>query len=320
VRYLDHKKFIVNNLRRSLGLKYSPLHAKVEITRKCNLNCRMCLRQKLKDHDRSMSMDMFKDIIDSNSFTTLYPHGYGEPLCHPRFLDMMSYCHSNNVETGLVTNGTLFSRGIAERYLRLNPYKVTFSIDSPFKKEYEYIRRGADFDVVMKNLRDVVKVRNRLDVDTRVSIHMTVNKFNKKSIPAMEVFCRDLGIGLSVSDITVGHDVGTSKEEFSIRNGNYNGGGIRECKAPWNSVYIDVSGDVFPCTDNLDFCLGNISESSIFNIFNSDRMKRFRMLSRTGRLVSCNRCTLWSRGRPHIWRSYFKMLVRGVVDNVKRKE
>jgi len=284
-----------------MGFSYEPIFAKIEITRRCNLDCEMCYRHALGSIPNDMTLKQFKQIIDKTNFKRIATHGYGEPLIHPDFLEMMQYCQKKGVKTMLVTNGTLFTEELALGYLKTNPVSITFSIDSPHKEQYEKIRRGASFDRVMKNLKFIADNRG----NTKVRVHMTVWKENYKTVPEMKRLCKNMDIELGIADITYSYDFKKSREKNSVRN-EMPKNEYRKCYLPWLSTYIDVEGDVYPCTDNLNWKLGSIYEKSMKEIYNSEKMRKFRELSVTGKNENCVKCSAWAPGDCPIVKRYLK--------------
>lgn len=64
------------------------------------------------------------------------------------------------------------------------------------------------------------------------------------------------------------------------------------CIAPWTEIAIMPNGDVVPCADYPDYTVGNITESNLFDIWNGEKMQKFRKLlkKRGGLLPICYRC------------------------------
>lgn len=60
------------------------------------------------------------------------------------------------------------------------------------------------------------------------------------------------------------------------------------CRAPWESVHINVDGDLFPC---MAIKMGNVKEQTLQDIIADDTFRRFRDTIRTeGTVEGCNRC------------------------------
>lgn len=81
----------------------------LEITNSCNLNCHFC--EAVKHHDFMALEDIKKLLIQIKEFTNyVYLHILGEPLLHPMFDAILSFCDELNLNIQLVSNGTLLSK------------------------------------------------------------------------------------------------------------------------------------------------------------------------------------------------------------------
>lgn len=72
--------------------------------------------------------------------------------------------------------------------------------------------------------------------------------------------------------------------------GNFFGYG--PCISPWFVTEIMPNGDVAPCRDYPDYITGNLMDQSIFDIWNGDRYKKFRLALKDsgGTFPICSRC------------------------------
>lgn len=78
----------------------------LEITNSCNLNCPFCEAE--KHHDFMTLNDIKKHLVEIKQITNyVYLHILGEPLLHPNFREILSFCDELDLNIQLVTNGTL---------------------------------------------------------------------------------------------------------------------------------------------------------------------------------------------------------------------
>lgn len=87
-----------------------PETVNLELTLRCNLNCKMCQRSfpgfRLPEHT-DMTMTMVKNVLPLLARTKLvWLSGFGEPLLHPELLPIISLIRSVNpaIETAFTTN------------------------------------------------------------------------------------------------------------------------------------------------------------------------------------------------------------------------
>jgi MoaA/NifB/PqqE/SkfB family radical SAM enzyme len=86
-----------------------------------------------------------------------------EPLTSPHFAPILDLASRHGVpELGFYTNGLLMKERIVEAILGHGVTVVVVSVDGATKRTYEAIRRGADFDVLLRNVERLVRRRAAL--------------------------------------------------------------------------------------------------------------------------------------------------------------
>lgn len=67
--------------------------------------------------------------------------------------------------------------------------------------------------------------------------------------------------------------------------------GSERCFSVWNKTYIMPDGDVSPCPHYTDYRVGNIKDSLIMKLWNSEPYRHWRReLQKHGRFPVCYRC------------------------------
>src|SRR5262245_29868778 len=96
-----------------------PLTLAIESTAKCNLFCPMCPRENIYFPPRDMELSLFRKIIDEGKdyLEFAVPYGVGEPLLNPEIYDMIAYCKSQGVPSGISTNATLLNEETSRRLI-----------------------------------------------------------------------------------------------------------------------------------------------------------------------------------------------------------
>lgn len=73
-----------------------------------------------------------------------------------------------------------------------------------------------------------------------------------------------------------------------INEPRFNKNNFRKCKAPWESVHVNVDGNLFPC---MAICMGNVKETPLKEIILGERFMRFKnAIKKEGTVSGCNRC------------------------------
>lgn len=258
-----------------------------------------------------MTIADFTRILDHLPHLVVWsPHGYNEPLLHPRFFDFCQIADHRNIRLSLVTNGTLLGPQATDRLLTLNPLQIRVSIEG-VGKAYEHIRRGAKWHSIYRNLQYLAYATAKKDVP--LSLYVTVWRNNIQNIPALIALAEELNLPIKFTDITWQNEWGESKwlnalretftsdqlrqlvrssDKISVRFG-ITKKQKRACTLPWSSIYIDVTGETYPCTDNLTWPMGNLIHEPIKQIYNSAFYQQFREASLTGTNDACKNCVSW---------------------------
>lgn len=130
-----------------------PLVAKIEVTTRCNLACSMCAMTFAHEQREDLSFERFMKLEPVFPYLlSAYLYGIGEPLLHPRIMDMFSVLRGHGVNVGIITNGLLMTRDMIDVWLEKGLYKLSVSIDGASAKTYNLIRRGGSFDRLMENI------------------------------------------------------------------------------------------------------------------------------------------------------------------------
>jgi MoaA/NifB/PqqE/SkfB family radical SAM enzyme len=85
----------------------------IEITTGCNLNCRMCVHRAWGEPTGDMSLATFGALMEQlgqfRSPPIVHLGGYGEPMSHPHFLDMIRLAKATGAQVEVTTNGSSWS-------------------------------------------------------------------------------------------------------------------------------------------------------------------------------------------------------------------
>jgi MoaA/NifB/PqqE/SkfB family radical SAM enzyme len=131
----------------------------------CNLRCPMCSVppdiSRKSTESKYMNIDKYKNIIDNiNGYVTDLTLVYsGEPLLHPKFIDIVRY-PANDYYITTISNATVFKNGVLDAILKYVDI-IFFSYDGFSKESFEKYRIGADFDEVTKNIENLLIERKK---------------------------------------------------------------------------------------------------------------------------------------------------------------
>lgn len=280
----------------------------------CNGKCPNCpytnseIRKDYKDQP-FMGEDTFRIIADQcgKYGAWIRISGGGEPLLHPRAVELIEYAKSAGAKVGLITNGSKFSEESTRRLLAAQVDMVEFSVDAADRKTYEKLRKGLKWEILLRNIKRMMEMRNKMKSATKI-IASAVNQKGVK-IDAVADFWEPL------------------VDEFQKRK--YLTWGINDpaesadptpylppekqvpCPFLFERLNIDSRGKVMVCgfdiAANTD--MGNVHEKGIKEIWHGEGFQYYRKmhLDRRGNEIEiCRNCSDWKyRSWKH---NYWKII------------
>ena len=170
----------------------------IEATTGCNLYCRTCVRNVWDDREAKMSMETFSRLAQSlESLPNLKQvvfAGFGEPLTHPRILDMIETVRRRDVAVHIGSNGLLFTEKMAGELVRLGVERLVISIDGVKPDTYQGIR-GAMLAQVLANMRRLNEVKRRLGaVKPLLGIEFVALKNNRAELADLAGLAVELNV------------------------------------------------------------------------------------------------------------------------------
>jgi len=199
-----------------------PKIAHIEITRKCNLKCYMCRYGREEEVKKIGTGDFDIELFDKMiPFMQNVPNiglfGWGEPLYHPNFIDFIKAIpelkdrgkpHLSTKTRPFIsftTNATLLNHELLNLLIRNKLDGINVSIDSLDEKNFNFIRKGADFNKVVANLRMLQALKKQQGIFyPAITIQSVAMRRNIEELPDIVRFAADLEITqIRVTYITV---------------------------------------------------------------------------------------------------------------------
>lgn len=147
---------LVDKVFRRSHLLARPLRIHLEVNDLCNLRCKMCARRsdQFPKNRGEMNIEVVRRLVPWFSYSEYVGlAGNGEPFLHHQIFEILKIIISAGSVPSVVTNATLLDNGCIERLLTLGPTILVVSFDGARKETFEFIRDGADFNLVVENLR-----------------------------------------------------------------------------------------------------------------------------------------------------------------------
>src|SRR4030043_2307856 len=147
----------IQHIQQSYGIRPEaqefPMMCVLSFTYVCNARCPNCpytnskIRSDYKDRP-FMHEDTFRIIADQCGEYGAWVRisGGGEPMLHPKAVELMEYAKRVGAKVGLITNGSLFSTESSTRLLDAQIDMIEFSVDAGDRHLYEKVRKGLKWD------------------------------------------------------------------------------------------------------------------------------------------------------------------------------
>ncbi len=162
----NHARFRREARRRPDRMASTPPSIEIELTNRCNLACIQCLRsQGLKRYELGdIAFEDFQRILAQFPHTTnLCLNGFGEPLMHKRFFEIVAWARRalGWAKIVIYSNGMLLSEDVARRLPGSGLTEINVSIDAALPATYERVRRGGELETVHGGIRRLLRARAR---------------------------------------------------------------------------------------------------------------------------------------------------------------
>lgn len=274
----------------------------IETTARCNLQCKMCPRTlALKRPTKDMNLKTFRNIMEQieGKVEFISLQEYGEPLMNLNIFKMITIAKNYNIKTGLSTNATLLSKETSYKLIQAGLDYLIFAFDGATKKTYEKIRKGAKYEMVQRNIKNFLEIKNKLQSKIFVVVQCIYMKETANEIADFKKQWWIKGVdALRIRQITQGisqYDQETKKKLTNKQN--------VPCYWLWTEPAIFWDGTVVPCCQdvNADIVLGNINTENLLNIWNSAQMQHLRRLHKKGKrdkIPICKDCNMYQPSLP----------------------
>lgn len=210
------------------------------ITKACNLCCSHCWGDNACSE--FLTMDNYLKILEFAKFVNINTIQYtgGEPLLHPHLIDFAKISKKlkfnnrlrTNFSTKILDNNFLINilnyfdsiyislDGLAEDNFYLRPskeYKKLEQIDEEKAKKnfYEYSKNN--FNIIVKNLENLISLKNQLKLNTKIIIATVIQKYNINKLEKFIEFINqynDLRLDLTQISLDKNDDRNIEKKDF----------------------------------------------------------------------------------------------------------
>lgn len=301
-KYKEYRKKWEENPTKHIVEKF-PLNLDLEVSRRCNLRCTMCLKTtKMKKGEKmdegDIDFELAKKIIDEGAENGLYGikfNYFGEPLMNPKLPELIKYAKNKGIIDVMInTNGVLLNEKMSRKIIESGLDKLFISVDSPNKEHYEKIRSGANFDTVIDNIKRFVKIRKELGkISPVVRVCMVVMKENLNEVYDYIKLWAPIVDLISFGDYVNMGGIDEKENERILNPPEIHKDFI--CPQLYQRIFVHWNGQIGLCGKdyNPKMGLGNANNMSIKEVWLGEKMKTIRKLHETGqykKIFLCKDC------------------------------
>jgi len=295
----DKVAFLIN---RSASLQHllfdKPLSLQIEPTNYCNVDC-ICCSAPISVRPRGfMEYELFTKIIDDASSVgvkRIHLYLHGEPLLHPKIVDMIGYIKSKNLAVHLFTNGMILNKTKIDSFLNSGVNSsdyFTVSILGYSKKIHELVMKRVIHEKVLTNIDYFLEARHKLNLNGPIiEVIFQITPENKDELKDFNNYWKN-----RVDHVRIGGKIAytfskdqNEKAKIPLRRST--------CKVLWDRMTIYWNGDVTLCCVDTrgEWILGNLRTRSLLEIWRSEQLrniKKFHMKRQFSNIPICAYCDM----------------------------
>ncbi|NQV04312.1 MAG: radical SAM protein [Candidatus Omnitrophica bacterium] len=316
---MKNRKKIIKHTQSKYGIRPEalefPIMCVLSFVYVCNAHCQNCpytnskIRRDYKDRP-FMLENTFKMIADQcgEYGAWIRLSGGGEPMLHPKAMGLIEYAKKAGAKIGLITNGSLFTEKSSQRLLESQIDMIEFSVDAADPTTYRKVRRGLKWSVLLKNVRRIVNLRNKMKSRTKIiasgvnQIGVDIDKVEKFWSPMVDNFQKRKYLTWGITNPVRSAD---PKPYLPLDK-------HIPCPFLFERLNIDSRGRVMVCGFDIaaNTNMGNVHEKSIKEIWHGEGFEYFRRMhlsSRGNEIKICRNCPDW---KYRSWKHNYWKLVK----------
>ncbi|OGU55186.1 MAG: hypothetical protein A2V66_00520 [Ignavibacteria bacterium RBG_13_36_8] len=250
-------------------------------------------------------IDDLKQMVDSSEqkVTELHLYKDGEPLLNKQLGEMIAYAKSQNVAESVqtTTNGALLTKEKAIEIIENGLDVMRISVEHVSNEGYKNLTQNyADYDKIKENVKflfeEKIKRSSKLKINSKI---LNVN-FTKSELEKFISDFKDISDEISINQLMGWSNSGERDFTLGIDVKRGMGGkarlrGKKICPEPFRSLAINFDGQVSVCCVDWSYgtIVGDLTKESLVDIWNGEKMQRFRTLHLNGErknIKACSNC------------------------------
>lgn len=274
-----------------------------ETTNKCNYNCIMCARDKLKRKQETMDLKTFKHLLNKilieagQQYKICTFSGFGEPLLDETILEKVRYVRDKNLEVLILTNGYLLNFDLYKRFNRMGVKSIRISIYGNSDSVYFKVHRKYVLSEIKRTLNQIFSLPKR-----HTEIILTYNIVEGVNDHEIDSWIKTWKDKADLLEVWKPHNWVRAKCYRKIQEERLN-----TCGRPYfTPLQVQVDGMINMCCFdfNGELIIGNLKAQCLDEIFDSINYRHIRQCHETGDFVGsgliCENCDQRNKNKDGI--------------------
>lgn len=286
--------------------RYFPKYFTIETCNNCNAHCIMCPKgQKGTDSLQVMDDEVFERIVDNlvpyaGWIEMVCLNSDGEPLLDRKLPDRIKSLKDIGIKhVNISTNGQLLTEEKIYKLLESGLDDIRVSIDGFTKESFEKIRCGLNYEIVVENTKNLIRIRNDISKKMSVRIRMVEQEANKNERDEWMMYWSSL-IDRNIDKVQVMPMHTWSGKVMSEADTNVKYYADKPCVSVFSSFTINYDGNVQLCDSDIEqeMLMGSVKNQTIEEIWQSEKFEEIRTWhanNQRNRVNICRGCNHWSR-------------------------
>ncbi|MFH1642962.1 MAG: radical SAM protein [Nanoarchaeota archaeon] len=274
---------LLKNYFKLVVLKKNVLRSvEVDLGFDCQLNCKHCYAQKMKNSQRKeLTFIELKDIVDQcvQLGTVYFFISGGEPLLYKeKLLQLVKYIKNTHTYAALVTNGQKLEKRLLEQLKIAGLDLIMVSIDSHNKKVHDNNRNKKG---CYRKAIDGIRLAKKMGFKVFTSTVLTQEKINRNEIANIIRINKKIGVEshfcfpVPIGNWNNKENVILNKSYWDMIKKSFKKNDIRMCEegnyikkgcsAGIEKIAITCYGDVMPCP-YIQITFGNLKDKKLKDI------------------------------------------------------
>ena len=259
-----------------------PPGIQIEPTNYCNALCICCSTYTSTRKRGFMDITLFRKIIDDarqNNIKIVHLYLHGEPLLHPKIIEMIGYIKQQGLAVHLTTNGMLLTRDMALGILNSGvdlADHFTFSILGSSKEIHEKVMERVKHEQVLENIDTFLKLRKEMrasgPIIETIFYPMPENRHEATAYLGMfKGYVDHARMAPRISQSFANHNAGRAIPSAARR---------KPCSHLQERLTVFWNGDVTLCHHDIngEWVFGNLEHRSLWEICQSGELLNVQML------------------------------------------